>query len=97
MGHTGLVLSSESGTSETVSSGINVKSSSCKSGNEVDEDPEFLSEPNDGLIPPPPAFRPPEKIEDVISFKHSLGLYPLVPPYVCIPPPLYVIPEKSKL
>lgn len=78
---------------------VHVKSASCKYVNEIHEDVRFpcAPEPKDGLIPPPPAFRPPEKIDNVITFKYSLGLYPLVPPCICIPPPSCVVPEKSKL
>lgn len=62
--------------------------------NEVLEQQQFSfppSEPTscniDGLIPPPPAFRPPVKIENITEFKSTLGLYPLVKPYINIQSP----------
>ncbi|XP_054708191.1 insulin-degrading enzyme-like [Uloborus diversus] len=81
---------------------VHVISSVSKHANDVLDDvlyscmPEEVSTDN-GLIPPPPAFRPPVKIENVVAFKNSLGLYPLVPSWIHIPSPHFNIPEKSKL
>ncbi|KFM79353.1 Insulin-degrading enzyme, partial [Stegodyphus mimosarum] len=81
---------------------VHVTASSTKSTHETSVDLQFPYVPEqessgDGLIPPPPAFRPPVKIDNVIAFKNSLGLYPLVPPYIHIPSPFFNVPEKSKL
>ncbi|KAG8188554.1 hypothetical protein JTE90_007162 [Oedothorax gibbosus] len=75
---------------------VHVLSSACKSLNESTEC--ILEEANgDGLIPPPPEFRPPVKVDDVRKFKNSLGLYPLPAPYIQIPSPFLGGIEKSKL
>ncbi|XP_042894803.1 insulin-degrading enzyme isoform X2 [Parasteatoda tepidariorum] len=79
---------------------VHILSTNCKSANDY-IDGEFpcvpdLDPTNDGLIPPPPGFRRPIKIENVNEFKNSSPLYPLVPPYIHIPCPL-LKPEKAKL
>ncbi|GFT52795.1 insulin-degrading enzyme [Nephila pilipes] len=80
---------------------VHVRASSCKIPNDNIEAqypciPEQCAA-NDGLIPPPPAFRPPVRIENVTNFKSSLGLYPLVPSWIPIPSPFFDLPKKAKL
>ncbi|KAG8198306.1 hypothetical protein JTE90_021560 [Oedothorax gibbosus] len=80
---------------------VHVLSSSCKSLNEnTDGQYPYIPEEDaigDGLIPPPPAFRPPVKIDDITNFKNSLGLYPLPTPWIQIPSPFLCGLEKAKL
>lgn len=46
----------------------------------------------DGMLPPPPFYKKPTRIQDITEFKSSQGLFPLVKPYINIPSK-----SKSKL
>lgn len=69
---------------------VHVKSVSRETATDTQEDLQALSpfESRNGSVSLPPTLGKPKRIDDVMTFKQSLGLYPLVLPSINIPLPL---------